>query len=212
MSRRGREDDHGFTLVEVLLVVVILGVITLPLGELVIQYFQHTTQAQARLNESHDAQIAAAYFAQDVDSVGTRDQSTQALNQSVWVGSATGAPYACGGVTAPVLMLAWDDFSGPGSTASTVEAVYATRTADGQNQLVRYYCSGSATVQSLSVLARDLDAATPPSVACSGNGSSGCADHPNVPTTIKLTMTSKDPFDNGDRFTVTLTGQRRQTS
>jgi prepilin-type N-terminal cleavage/methylation domain-containing protein len=209
---KARRSDDGFTLIELLMAVVIIGIITVPLGNLLIEYFQNTTQTTARLNESHDAQIAAAYFATDIASVGTRDQTTQVLNQSIWTGSTTGAPYACGGATTPLVLAVWDQFTGPGSTPTTIEASYFTRTVGTESQLVRVHCSGSATADSTVVLAHDIDSATAPTVACSGGGSTACSDHPLVPTTIKLVLSIKDPVDRGSAYSLTLTGQRRQTS
>jgi len=88
--RRGRADD-GFTLVELVLAILIIGVITVPLSNAVIAYLHNADATTARLLESHDAQIASAYWAQDVASIGIRNTtSPYALNQSVWTGVSSG--------------------------------------------------------------------------------------------------------------------------
>jgi prepilin-type N-terminal cleavage/methylation domain-containing protein len=212
-GQRARRMDGGFTLIELLLTIVIVGVITLPLGNLVIEYFQNSTKAAARLNESHDAQIAAAYFAQDVGSIGRRNQSSQTLVQSVWTGTTTPAPpYVCGSNTTPVLLLAWDQFTGPGTTPTTIEVSYITQTVGTETRLVRLRCSGTSAVDSSAVLAHDIDPGAAPAVVCSGGGSASCTDYPSVPTTIKLVLSINDRFDRGAAYSLTLTGQRRQTS
>jgi len=72
--RRLSSDDRGFPLVEMLVAIVVLGVITVPIGNVVISALKHTDDTSSRLTESHDAQLSAAWFAQDVANFGTRDQ------------------------------------------------------------------------------------------------------------------------------------------
>lgn len=68
-----RRDDAGFTLVELLMAIVILGVISAPLAGLIIAGLRQSASASARLQLSHDSQISATYFGQDVSTVGIRD-------------------------------------------------------------------------------------------------------------------------------------------
>jgi hypothetical protein len=192
-----------------IITVVILGVITVPLGNLIIEYFKNVTQTTARLHESHDAQIAAAYFAQDAASIGTRNQTTQVLNQSVWQGSTAGGPYACGTGT-PIVLFAWDEFTGPG-VFKIIEVAYVSQIVGTERQLLRVYCPGPAGTPTTAVLAHNLDPAAPPSVECLINGATTSCNSASVPTTIKVTLNSKDPTDSGSGYTVIFTGQRRQT-
>jgi prepilin-type N-terminal cleavage/methylation domain-containing protein len=69
--RRLSSDDRGFPLVEMLVAIVVLGVITVPIGNVVISALKHTDDTSSRLTESHDAQLSAAWFAQDVANFGT---------------------------------------------------------------------------------------------------------------------------------------------
>lgn len=211
LSNRIRRDG-GFTLVELLITVVILGVITLPLGNLVIEYFTSTTQTTARLAESHDAQIAAAYFAQDTASAGRRD-ANQLLQPSIWAGTPSGAPYDCGSGT-PVVLFAWDEFDSTDISAGStvIEVGYVINTVGSERQLQRVYCGGPGTAPVTTVLGHELDPGTAPSVVCLLNGSVQSCDlgGASTPTTVKLTLTMKDSADSGN-YEVTLTGQRRQT-
>ena len=215
-----RADDAGFTLVELLLSIVILGIIAAPLANTVLTYFKTTDVTMARMSESHDAQIAAAYFAQDVQAVGVRDYSdtTSAffpLLQSVETAvGATAGTYPCGpsGTPDAVVRLAWDDF---GSGASPV--VTRTRVAyvvEG-DELHRVRCDGPTGVISDVVIAHDLVASTPPVVSCAtqaGAATSCTGSGTGVPASVSLALRIHDPKSPaGSTYTVTVTGQRRQT-
>lgn len=205
--------DGGFTLIELLITVVIMGVITIPLGNLIIEYFQNAAQTTGRLAESHDAQIAAVYFAQDAASIGTRDATTGVLKQSVWQGSASGAPYTCGSAT-PVVLFAWDQYNSASisSGATVIEVAYQVNTVGTERQLQRVYCGGPSATPSMAVLGHDLDPSTDPSVTCLLSGTAEACGNSgsNTPTTVQLTLTMKDAADSAN-YQVTLTGQRRQT-
>jgi len=210
-SRTGRHVSHGpgaddgFTLVELILAIVIIGIITVPLGDVVIGFLRNTDATTARLLESHDVQIASAYWAQDVASVGTRTStSPYPLTQSVETGVAYGASlYPCGAAgTTPIVTLAWDDFTGPGA-ATLVRVAYLVQASE----LHRIRCNGSAAVVSDIILAHGLDPSTPPAIACS----TACTAAPAVPKTVTLTLTVKDPGNPGAAYVVPLTGQRRQS-
>ena len=90
-----RRNDCGFTLVELLVVITILGMIIAPLAGVVLSYVRTSTVTTARLAESHDVQITAAYWNQDVAGMGTRSTSgsnpfTQSIELNV---AATGGLY-----------------------------------------------------------------------------------------------------------------------
>lgn len=222
-GRPGRE-DAGFTLIELLISIVILGVIAAPLANIVISYFKTTDVTMGRLTESHDAQIGAAYFGQDVQAVGVRDYADTttaffALRQSIETAvPATGGTYPCGAAGTPdaVVRLAWDDF-GSGTSPSVTQTRVAY-VVEG-HELHRVRCDASAAVTSDVVLAHDLADPAPgvqPAVvtcasqsgaatACTGSGTA-------VPASVSLVLTIHDPRSPaGTTYAVTLTGQRRQT-
>lgn len=208
---RLRRGEDGFTLIELLVAIVILSVITVPLGGVLIGFFRNADATTARLIESHDAQIASAYWAQDVASIGTRSPAspyalTQSVETSVTYGSSL---YPCGAAgTTPLVTLAWDDFTGPGA-ATVVRVAYVVQASE----LHRLRCNGSAAAVSDVTLAHDLDPSTLPAVACSTDctGAPAVPPVPAVPNTVTLTLHLKDPGNPGAAYAVALTGQRRQS-
>jgi prepilin-type N-terminal cleavage/methylation domain-containing protein len=215
---RLRRGADGFTLVELLVAIAILGIITVPLSNVVIAYLRNTDATTARLIESHDAQISSAYWAQDVASIGARSTTSPfGFNQSVETGVAYNLGlYPCGpaGTPSAIVRLAWDDSSGPGA-ATLVRVAYVRQAAPGQTQLTelhRLRCVGSTAVVSDVTIAHDLDPATPPTVACPTT-TAECTPGPptTVPKSITLTLAIKDPKNLGGAYVVWLTGQRRQS-
>ena len=200
-----RHNDGGFTLIELLITVVILGVITLPLADLVISYFTNTATTTSRLAESHDEQIAAAYFSQDVAAVGTRDNSG-AVHQSVYSGGFPGG--SCGGSAAPanqVLLLKSDNIAYANSTATTTvnSVAYVIATSGNERQLHRIFCVGPLQTSDV-VLIHNLDPGVVPQVACSPN----CV----AVSTITLTVGISSSSGSGQPYTLALTGTRRQSA
>jgi prepilin-type N-terminal cleavage/methylation domain-containing protein len=210
---RAAADDSGFTLVELLLVIVILGVVTVPLADMIIGALRQTDQSSGRLAESHDAQISAAYWAADVASMGTRstvDPLDPQLKTSVETNVAYNAGlYPCGtaGTPAAVVRFAWDDVvagaNGAPATTTLVVVAYLVKPAGSRSVLHRLRCNGSTTPVSDTVLAHDLVAA--PSVQCD----TGCSGTP-PPRSVQLQLTIQDPKSREANYVLNLGGNRRQ--
>jgi prepilin-type N-terminal cleavage/methylation domain-containing protein len=208
MLRRRGED--GFTLVELLVAVVILGIIMVPLATVMIGFLRNTDAVTARLGESHDQQTAAAYWQQDVSSIGLRSSTYDIANHTFPLLQSVNTSFGCAvpAGTTPVVVLAWNSYDSAGS-ATSISFAYlrdATRT-----QLLRLHCTGS-TVDSSATLAHELDAAVAPTVACTGTGGTACTGSgSNVPATVSLSFSVRDTSGKGQPYSVTLNGQRRQT-
>jgi prepilin-type N-terminal cleavage/methylation domain-containing protein len=201
-----RGDDRGLTLIELMLAVVLLGIIVVPLASALISFFHNTNATTNRLTESHDEQIAAAYFAQDVQSIGVRDWTGApfGLKTSVEqnVGPTAGL-YPCGAASLPAatLRFAWDDPIG--DTSSQVVVVsYVVETVGGHKELHRVRCAGGSTTPTSDiVLAHELLSVGTPTFT----GSS------TIPQSVSWTLNIRASSDSGAALVVTLYGQRRQT-
>lgn len=206
MLSRLRRTDDGFTLVELLIAIVILAVITVPLADAVIGVLHNQDETEDRLALSHDAQIAASYFAKDVAAVGIRNPdliNTGGMHfQSIWRGAAHDAGgQQCGpGAVAQDVRLMSDNWDAPDSVTTHVVAYYLK---PGTTELHRVKCTGSAPPFDV-VVAHHVDPNTAVTVECS----STCEDTP-PPRQVKLmftvTLPSVDPYE------ITLVGERRQT-
>jgi prepilin-type N-terminal cleavage/methylation domain-containing protein len=208
-ARRVMADDCGFTLVELLLVIVILGVIMVPVADLTMTALRQTSQSSGRLAESHDAQISAAYWASDVASLGTRstdDPLNPALQTSIETNVAyDGGTYPCGTAGTPnaVVRFYWDEVKVTNGTPnSTLVAVaYVVKPNGARSTLHRLRCNGSTTPTSDTVVAHDLVAA--PTLQCTP----GCS---GAPKTVSLQLSIQDPQSREPNYAITLAGNRRQ--
>ena len=136
------DDERGFTLVELLVASVIVGIIMSAMATAIIVGLRTTDEANTRFSESHDAQIASAYFVTDVqsaDSVTTTDNTCSGVNN--------------------VLRLRWTD------NAGVKDAAYYINDATGQHRLSRAYCVGGS-LQSTLTIVHFLSATAPPTVTC----------------------------------------------
>lgn len=197
---RVSRDDRGVTLIELLVAVTLLAIVIAPLTNAMITYLRNTEATNDRLAASHDAQIAAAYFAQDVESVGVRDWTATgfALQQSVELNVApNGGLHPCGpsGPNAKIRM-AWDD---PTSATGTPPKVVVSYVVDG-HELQRWRCAAGGFTKT--VVAHNVDSV---SVA-------PCVPSCSDPQSLSMDVTIRVPGNTTDVLTVKLYGQRRQTS
>jgi prepilin-type N-terminal cleavage/methylation domain-containing protein len=208
LERVTRPSDEGFTLIELVMSVVIMGIITLPLANFVLSYFSNVTQTQNRLSDSHDIQIATAYFSQDVANTGLHGPGpTYAVGRSAWVPTSPPPAAYCGkDVGTLVLLLGWDSWtvsSGPSATGSNSPSSVAYVSRAGT--LHRVYCAAGTATSSDTTVVHNLQAAQPQcSTPCDGLT-------PPARITLSLSISTGSSDRAAPAQPVTLTGQRRQT-
>lgn len=169
-------DEDGFTLIEMVIAVMVLGVVIASIAMGMIVMFRTTEETTQRLSESPDLQIAAAYFGSDV-------QSAQSFTGTC------GSPPA-GSTT--LVTLSWidpgaDPASGAGAGDTTRVASYVLSDGATQNdELVRWYCDGSGPAVS-TTLVNYVKPATTPAVECSPAPCGGTTETVRIHTIIICT-------------------------
>jgi prepilin-type N-terminal cleavage/methylation domain-containing protein len=191
--------DGGFTLVELVVSIAILGVVMVGVTAVMLTALVTDRQTGTRLDESRNVQFVAAYLADDV----------QGATSVV-----TGGTARCGTGTA-ALELRGASFD-PGSLSAQVTVVsyvLTTSTVDGvaTGALHRYACAAAAspapsyplTPASDVVVARSL-AVAPPAVTCSSAGVVGACGATTTAVSVALV-----PVGGGTA--VSVGGTRRTT-
>jgi prepilin-type N-terminal cleavage/methylation domain-containing protein len=207
--------EAGFTLVELLVAIVIMGIITVPLSDVVISALKHTGTTSDRLALSHDAQISSSYFARDVAALGLRTKTgwtfggAMPYKPSVQLDAAYNADgYTCGTSATPsaAIRLLSDNWTTQSDPPPTDVVAYYLKPAGDVSELHRIKCVGSSsTPESDVVLAHNVK---PGSVTVTCSSPSTCTDKP-VPEQITVQFLATKP-SVGD-YQITLNGQRRQS-
>lgn len=175
-------DEVGFTLVELLIAVSILGVVISAVAAAMVVGLKTTDDTTTRLSESHDTQISTAYFGGDAQSA---DNVTGNVADS------------CAGAGSTALVrFNWSD---PVNTTTNLAktVVYVIVPNGSGRELHRRYCEGTTgTVVSEVVVAHNLHPSTAPTVTC-------LPSCPGKPDSVTITVTE------ATAYTYTLTGTRR---
>jgi prepilin-type N-terminal cleavage/methylation domain-containing protein len=158
------ERDGGFTLVELLMAITIMGIILVTLGFSVTEGFRNATQSKASIDRSILSTFAARYFAPDIASTTFGATSIVTTN-----------PPACGVDATSVIDI---------QTSANTAVSYGYETAGGSRSLVRSTCSGNVT-GSLTLIAQKhlgtTDASLTPTATCA------------TTTSCSLTLTWHNP-------------------
>ena len=203
--------DEGFTLIEMVLTVAILGIVTATLLGVMLQYLKTTSDTGARLNESTDQQFISTYWQDDVSSLGRQTFSgTAPLTpaQSVFVGSA--GPGGCGSASGSVVVaFAWNEFNAgvadPDDAWNSTPQEVAYRSLSNGSRLIlqRVRCKNGVTSAPQTV-AHNLT--TTPTISCDTTCSAA-----TPPNRVSMTFTVKDAENsNSQGYTTTVSADRRQ--
>lgn len=200
-----RSDDRGLTLPEVMIAITILAIIVVPLTEALIGFVRNTDATTRRMNESHDIQLANAYFARDIQKLGVRNWGSPTLDLKQSIGDA----YQCFGSGTAVFSLAYDDPTAVLGAPAVIWVTYLVRDVNGEHQLRRVQCHGPSTVDidRDDVMVHNL-VGIPLKPSCDPSPCSGAG--PAVPRQVTLTVTIQDPA-SPTATTAVLTGYRGQS-
>ena len=183
--RRARfNSEDGFTLAELLVVISILGIVAGVLALALVVSGKSAAQTTSRLSQSHDAQIASAYLATDV-------QSSKQLT------TATCPPSSP--LTGQVNLI---NFSYDGTTPS---ASYFYGASGDETQVVRTFCVGGALQAEAPVV---HFAGPQPTVTCptTATPTAACDLNGSKPNKVKIAFVES----GDDSYTFAVSGTRRQ--
>jgi hypothetical protein len=148
-----RTQEGGFTLVELLIVVVVMPLVAGAIAIAMLSVLTEQNSVASRTSNSGDTSVLSATFVKDV-------QSAQQLTTN----PSPSTPPACG-TTSPLLSLQWP------LSSTTAVVSYAVQPRGSGTSLLRYYCtdsSGSNTLVSTIVVAHSVQTSPPLTAAVTG--------------------------------------------
>ena len=167
-----RRDEHGFTLPELVLAVVILGTIIGVVAEGLSTSLRVTQDADRRIAESADVQLLASWLPGDVQSA---------------VGGVTPAASTCTAAGDEVVLgLTWTD----SGTAKRV--AYVVVTQDGSRALVRRTCTGTAPPAWSHTLVRFLQPGPATNAVAVQCTPASCSATGTTPLRVTMVVTDAD--------------------
>lgn len=200
--RRPRRDDDGFTLIELTVAIVVMGILLVPLANFVIQYLDSLNSTRGRFNDSASMQLAAAFVSQDIANMGTRGGGSS-LQPYVFA-PPTGS-YCGSTLGTPVLLVKSDDWTYDTANHTGSLQTHSVLYFVSAGSLGRAVCDTGTMVTGRSTLADDVKSTL---VACTGPNNDAACD--TTTTNVSLTLTIQSL--NDPTQTVILSGQRRQGS
>jgi prepilin-type N-terminal cleavage/methylation domain-containing protein len=181
---RFRTDESGFTLVELVISMAIVGLLIGAIGSALFVVLRTTDVTNHRMAESHDVQITSAYLANDVQGAKTINKDPSITTCAV-----------TGSMTTLVTFDIYDATDPTGNT--TLPAVYKCGTAaNGQTRVTRTFAGGTPIV-----IAHFAGTARP-TVTVTYDPA-----HPTIPVSVTMTFTKAS--DCTLDCTYTLFGSRR---
>lgn len=214
--RADGSNDAGFTLVELLVVVVLLPIVLGGIAAALLSVFGLQDQTQNRIGASDDAQVGSANFNKDVQS------AVQLTSAPFSTAAGCGSASEDQGNAVQLLGLAWGaNSAAPGGYDTVVSYVLLPEATPNSNLLVRQECTFGTSTTPSTTLTISRNAGTPPST-CSASGSPGlCISPSNIQTlsqtgwqsaqgvtNVTLTITENEGQNGAtaDTYTYTLVG------
>jgi prepilin-type N-terminal cleavage/methylation domain-containing protein len=199
-SSNTRTPDHGFTFIELMIVLTIVPLIVGALAAGLLAIFSLQTGVQTRLSNSSDAQMVTSTFANDVQSA-----------QIITTASSTAVTPVCGSGTR-LLGLAWNETTAHVfSTVVSYASVPATF-LHGKSTfaLERFYCTGgSSSPSSVTTISYNISgstAVTPPTITPSSANSQATGSWIDAQGVQQVTFPIVEPDSTSSTFAYTLAG------
>jgi prepilin-type N-terminal cleavage/methylation domain-containing protein len=192
LRRPGAFRDEGFTLVELLVALAVMGIVLGTVATMSFVAVRTAAASRSQLDDSGDLLLAATYFGDDV-----------AGAQSV----STGSTPRCGTDASTVVELVGQDFTDDSTftiTTTVVSYVLRTVAADTgtRRELHRLACTAATATPAYPLTpVTDVPVVTGLATAAASCGSAGCAAFSQVDLTVQET----------GGLSYTLTGRRRTT-
>lgn len=198
-----RPDDQGFTLTELLVVLVIMPLIVGAIAVAVIASFRDQNGISGRLSDSTSAQITSAFYTRDVQSATL-----------ISTGPSVTSPHQCGFGTSSVnamSLVVGLNWGSPSATGTVVSYWYSSVSGS----LVRLFCTGGTTTPASTVtVAIGLAAGSGASAAISPandsavaqSGWAATAGTSSLPPVSAVTLAA---FETSSSYNFTLTAGPR---
>jgi prepilin-type N-terminal cleavage/methylation domain-containing protein len=194
-----KSSDAGFTLIELVISIGILGVIIVPIVGSMLFGLAESNGIRDRISDSSSAQVLSTYFAPDVQSAGSSTTTGVDLT-----GIGTGHCSALAGGTTLRMRLTIPNAGAAADTTKEATVLYFTKPVSSWLTLYRRTCRSNPALDATSTVVEHLDPATPFSPTCS----------PDVATCKKVTVTFRafNPASSSKGYhgeTFTFIGTRR---
>jgi prepilin-type N-terminal cleavage/methylation domain-containing protein len=192
--------EHGFTLIEVVVSVAIMGMIMSAVSAALVTSMRSAATTMQRSRETNDAQVVAGFFTRDAQSAGGADPMTGAPDPSLGVSTTDDA-----GCSVPGTLVARISSRDPSGALSVSSYSFVA----ARRQIVRTVCDDAGKT-SVAVLANHVVATTSPKSPIAW-----CDDDETVPCdassrTVSIRLTEiNDPPNAAVPYSYTLTASLR---
>jgi prepilin-type N-terminal cleavage/methylation domain-containing protein len=198
-ARRGPAGDSGFTLIEVLVSIVVLGIIASGVAAAITLFFRTAEGTATRLALSHDSQLLATYLVPDLDNLTCSPTAPAAVQCGATPGQ-------------PVIVTAGSGTCAAGSSPFQELSMQYTDVGGGQSYVADYQVVGSSIVRRFGPAGQAL---TPDITVIHNLKQSTATCFSTLPQAAPWTMTvttGRLGPDTTDDFTFSVTGGGRVTT